>query len=92
MSCLPGSPCYGAYYQPPGLQGCGPCVTTSTSIIYTGPNLPNSGVNSNDPLNCVLSKLDDALSPENLATALIDAIASNPTLATQFCTLVNNCL
>jgi hypothetical protein len=90
-NCLPGNPCYDAYYHPPGTQGCGPCIVTSTNIVYVGPNLPNSGVNNNDRLNTVLQKIDNAISPENLAIALIDAIASNPTLAVQFCTLVSNC-
>jgi hypothetical protein len=91
LNCLPGTPCYDAYYHPSGNCGCSPCIVDTANVIYYGPNLPNSGVNTDDPLNTVLQKLDNALTPENIASALINAIATDPVLAVQFCTLVSNC-
>jgi hypothetical protein len=91
LNCLPGTPCYDAYYHPSGNCGCSPCIIDTANVIYYGPNLPNSGVSTDDPLNTVLQKLDNALTPENIASALINAIATDPVLAVQFCTIVSNC-
>lgn len=91
LNCLPGTPCYDAYYHPQGDCNCAPCIIDTANVVYYGPNLPNSGVNTRDGLNTILQKLDNALSPENLAAALIDAVATDPVLAVQFCTIVNNC-
>jgi len=91
INCLPGTPCYNAYYHPQVSYNCGSCIIDTANVVYYGPNLPNSGVNTRDRLNTVLQKLDNALTPENLANALIDAIATDPVLAVQFCTLISNC-
>ena len=87
LNCLPGTPCYDAYYHPPGER----CYTDSINVIYYGPNLPNTGINTGNNLNLILQKIDNKLSPESLATALVNAIASDPVLAVHFCTLVSNC-
>ena len=91
LNCLPGTPCYDAYYHPSGNCGCAPCIIDTANVVYYGPNLPNSGVNNRDCLNTVLQKFDNALDAETLASEIISAIANNPTLAVQFCTLVSNC-
>lgn len=91
LNCLPGTPCYDAYYHPSGNCGCSPCIIDTANVVYYGPNLPNSGVNNKDCLNTVLQKFDNALDAETLASEMISAIANNPTLAVQFCTLVSNC-
>ena len=35
-----------------------PCISTD-DVYYAGPNLPNSGVNTNDILTSVIEKLDN---------------------------------
>jgi hypothetical protein len=62
MACNPGDPCYNAYYHPNQTSGCSPCETTADHVIYNGPNLPNSGIQTGDNLDCALSKIDDAFS------------------------------
>ena len=89
MSCLPGTPCYDAYYHP--IQNCGcynNCTIDSTSVTYTGPNLPNTGVQNGDNLTDALSKVDAAFD----VSIFLAKIANSPTLTAQFCALVNNCL
>ena len=54
MSCLPGTQCYDAYYHPP-------CHVNSDTVLYVGPNLPNSGVNTNNSLTVAIEKLDAAI-------------------------------
>jgi hypothetical protein len=91
LNCLPGTPCYDAYYHPPGDCGCGPCIIDTANVVYYGPNLPNSGGNNKDPLNTILQKLDNSLDAATLASEIIDAIAATPALKVKFCTLVNSC-
>jgi len=97
MGCYPGSPCnpsppvvYAAYPS-----NCAPldniCCPTST-IVYDGPNLPNSGVDNKDTVNVALDKLDDTLNPVSLAQTFINTILTNPSLAVIFCDLVQSCL
>jgi hypothetical protein len=78
--------CYDAYYQPQD-QGCGACYTTSNSVVYVGPNLPNSGVQTNDCLTLALEKIDNKMS----AASILAAIAASPTLSAQFCAIVASC-
>ena len=80
MSCLPGMQCYDAYYHPP-------CTTNSSTVLYVGPNLPNSGVNTNNTLTVALEKIDSKISAETI----LDAIAANPTLIAQLCEIINQC-
>jgi len=42
--------------------GCAPFIINSTNVIYTGDNLPNSLINTNDNLTLALSKIDVSLS------------------------------
>lgn len=90
MSCLPGTPCYDAYYHPD--ENCEPeCKTVSSSVTYNGPNLPNTGIRNEDDLSCALSKLDNALNPTLLAQTILNAISLSTQLQGAFCNLVNMC-
>ena len=95
MSCLPGMPCYGpevyAFY-PRGC--CGEsltCPVNSDIVIYSGPNLPSTGINTNDSLTIALQKIDVALSSDVLINTFLTGIATNPALQVAFCALVNEC-
>ena len=61
MACTPGDPCYNAYYHPNENSGCFPCEITANLVIYNGPNLPCSGIQTGDNLDCALAKIDDVL-------------------------------
>jgi hypothetical protein len=82
MSCLPGMDCWDAYYHPPG-------VPNSNTVLYVGPNLPNSGVNTNNSLTIALEKIDEKLSVS--AADVLAAIANDPILKAQLCTIINQC-
>jgi len=65
MSCLPGTPCYTSTIHTTGglTGGCNidPCITlklSSDSVLYTGPNLPCSGINPCDNMSLALQKID----------------------------------
>jgi hypothetical protein len=80
MSCLPGMDCWEAYYHPPG-------VPNSNTVLYVGPNLPNSGVNTNNSLTVALEKIDSKMD----AATILNEIAANPTLKAQLCAIINQC-
>jgi hypothetical protein len=81
MSCLPGMDCWEAYYHPPG------GAPTSNNVPYVGPNLPNSGVNTNNSLTVALEKIDSKMD----AATILNAIAASPTLKAQLCAIINQC-
>lgn len=65
MSCLPGTPCYTSTIHTTGglTGGCNidPCITiklSSDAVLYTGPNLPCSGINPCDSMSLALQKID----------------------------------
>lgn len=65
MSCLPGTPCYTSTIHTTGglTGGCNidPCITlklSSDAVLYTGPNLPCSGINPCDNITLALQKID----------------------------------
>ncbi len=73
-----------------GKGNCDP--TKASNVVYTGPNLPCSGVNTNDNLNTVLSKIEENLCSapggQNLQTTLeIGNIAED--IGAKFTSLVN---
>lgn len=91
--CLPGMPCYQSetYYTPK----CGTNVfkgypINSNLLCYSGPILPNTGINSSDLLTLALQKIDNQLSPTNVAQEFFAAIANNPSLKNIFGNLVNS--
>ena len=85
MSCLPGMQCYEAYYHPTDC-GCSGCISSS-NVAYIGPNLPHTGVNTNDSLTVALEKIDTSIS----AASFLNAIAASPALKAQLCAIINQC-
>lgn len=96
MACVPGTPCFentvNAYYP----QNCNngafagyPIPTTA--VVYNGPNLSNTGIDSGDNVTLALQKIDNSLEPIELVQTLITVINQNPSLKVMFCTLVNSC-
>lgn len=94
MSCLPGMPCYEntvAVYTtyPPG---CMPSVIIdSNNVIYTGPNLPCSGVSHNDSLTVALQKIDTKVCPSAIVDAFFSIIETDPVAFTRLCGLIATC-
>ena len=95
MSCLPGMPCYGPEIYAVFPKGCcNPtevCPVNSDIVIYSGPNLPNTGINTNNSLTLALQKIDEAISPEAILEDFLAIIQSNVLLRAAFCALVNEC-
>jgi hypothetical protein len=96
MACLPGSPCnplvVNTVYPKKCNNGWFAGYPISTNLIcYNGPNLPNTGVNTNDNLNLVLEKIDAELDPVTLAATLLQVIGTNTTLLAAFCEIANIC-
>lgn len=97
MACTPGSPCnplvVNTVYPKKCNNGWFAGYPISTNLIcYNGPTLPNSGVETGDNLNVVLEKLDNELDPVILAQTLLQTIATNVSLLTAFCQIVNGCV
>jgi hypothetical protein len=63
-----------------------PCISTD-DVYYAGPNLPNSGVNTNNSMTVALEKIDNKISAESI----LEAIAADPTLRAQLCAIINQC-
>ena len=95
MSCLPGMPCYGpeiyAFYPKGCCNESLVCPVNSDIIIYSGPNLPNTVINTNDSLTVALQKIDVALGSDTLINTVLTGLATNPSLRVAFCALVNEC-
>lgn len=74
MSCSPGTPCYNTQTL---YSGCGndPCNPNSRiscdGVVYSGPNLPCTGIEACDTLCVALQKIDDSIcnSPGSTVTA-----------------------
>ena len=96
MSCLPGMPCYGpeiyAFYPKGFCNESLTCPVNSDIVIYSGPNLPSTGINTNDSLTVALQKIDLSLSSEAIINAFLVGIATNPSLQFAFCVAVNQCI
>ena len=94
MSCVPGMPCYEntvtvyTTYPP----GCGPVTTIgSDHIIYTGPNLPCSGVSNNDCLTTALQKIDTKICPAQLVNTILTVLETDSVARARFCAIVSDC-
>lgn len=97
--CIPGSPCYKGndlitYYTYP--KGCsssssGPFTLplSSDNLYYSGPNLPNSEIETLDTVTVSLQKLDFKLTPSELVAAIITAIEDDDDLRAALCTALN---
>ena len=95
MACLPGMPCYDAYrFAFPFAPSCDPCETTcisSNRIIYNGPNLACTGIQSADSVEVALQKIDLRMCSEEFVSHIMDTIENNPVLKAYFCQLVTSC-
>ena len=94
MSCLPGMPCYDAYriaFPFSCENPCEPLCFTSDRIIYNGPNLACTGIQSQDNLEVALQKIDDRMCSDEFISHIIVAIENNPVLKEYFCQLVSTC-
>jgi hypothetical protein len=94
MSCLPGMPCYEntvvvyTTYPP----GCVPSVTIdSNNVIYTGPNLPCSGISHNDSLTVALQKIDTKICPAQLVDSILSVLETDVVARARFCAIVSGC-
>lgn len=48
-------------YYPNGCENAASTQIVTSNIIYNGPNLPNSGIQTGDTLSVILEKIDAAL-------------------------------
>ncbi len=74
MSCSPGTPCYNTeiIYSGCGNDPCNPNSRISCDgVVYAGPNLPCTGIESCDTLCVALQKIDDSIcnTPGSTVTA-----------------------
>jgi hypothetical protein len=94
MSCLPGMPCYDAYriaYPFACDNPCAPVCFTSSQIIYNGPNLACTGIQSTDTVEVALQKIDNRICSDEFISHIIDTIENNEVLKAYFCQLVSSC-
>jgi hypothetical protein len=64
MACLPGMPCYDqtAFPLQNSSSDCNSCCPVeSNRVIYEGPNLPQSGINTGDCLTLAIEKIDEPM-------------------------------
>lgn len=97
MSCLPGTPCYDDNNPPALPEGVSssdfigyPII--SDFIYYSGQDLPNSGIVTNEFLTVALEKIDPLLSATHIAESILEAMQYNPAFNAQICEQVNLCL
>lgn len=99
--CIPSMPCYGTndvvvYTTYP--KGCTSSTASpfslplsSDSLYYAGPNLPYTGIQTNDDITEALQKIDALLSYTSIFNLLIAAIDNDPALKTILCTKIGEC-
>lgn len=68
---------------------CG-CKTKASEIVYQGPDLSCSGIETCTPLDEALQTLDTLICSPELIQIILNNLANNITLFNQFVTLVNN--
>jgi hypothetical protein len=94
MSCLPGMPCHDAYriaFPFANSECCDTPCSTSDKIIYNGPNLACTGIQSEDTVEVALQKIDNRLCSDEFISHIIVAIEENPVLKAYFCQLISSC-
>ena len=94
MSCLPGMPCHDSYriaFPFACDNPCEPVCLTSDRIIYNGPNLACTGIQSQDNLQVALQKIDNRLCSDEFISHIISTIENTPLLQAYFCQLVASC-
>lgn len=68
---------------------CG-CKTSTDEVVYQGPALGCTGINNCDTLTTVFQTLDGFICGPDLVENIINNIANNQSLFSQFMTIVNN--
>jgi hypothetical protein len=99
--CLPNMPCYKGgdvivyTTYPKGCTTSQPSPTTlpisSDNLYYAGPNLPYTGIQTEDDITTALQRIDIMLDPEEIFAAFIAAIDNNPTLKATLCAKIATC-
>lgn len=98
--CVPGMPCYSnnviVYTTYPA--GCATTVPSpftlplsSDSVYYAGPNLPYTGIQTEDTITTAIQKIDVQLNPEVIFDLFIAAIDNNPSLLAALCNRIAEC-
>lgn len=97
MNCLPGTPCYDENNPPALPEGVSssdfigyPII--SDFIYYSGENLPNTGIVTNDFLTVALQKIDPQLSAMSITQKILNRMQNNPAYNAQICQEVYACL
>ena len=104
-NCLPGMPCYQGndvivYTTYP--KGCtsssnlSNCYSytlplRSEDVYYSGPNLPYSGIKTEDTITTSLQKIDTLVNPTAILEAILLVLEENPELKTQLCSILSDC-
>lgn len=70
-------------------SACG-CKTKASEIVYQGPNLPCTGIETCTPMDQVIKKFDEFACGDELVQTVITNILNNPTLLQQLVTIINN--
>lgn len=96
--CVPGMPCYSTIVYTTYPKG---CATTEPSpfslplasddLYYAGPNLPYTGIQTEDTITDALQKIDVLLNPTEIFALFIAAIDNNPALKTILCEKIGTC-
>ena len=68
---------------------CG-CKTSTDEIVYNGPNLECTGIQTCDTLTTSLQTISEYLCSVELVQVIINNIVNNVNLYNQFTTIVNN--
>lgn len=86
MACLPGAPCYGSGES---VQGCYDQIN-SNCVEYTGPNLPDTGIQTHDCLTLAIEKIDEKLGEVGMVRLVPQDLQVKPTvlLVPQDCLMV----
>lgn len=63
---------------------------SSNFLCYSGTSLSNSSINKGDSITVALQKIDNQLSPNNIAEDFFAAINNSPSLKNIFGNLVNS--
>lgn len=61
----------------------------SEDVYYSGPNVPNSGTNTEDTVTVAIQKLDNKLAPSEIVAAVIAAIQADDDLRAALCAALN---
>ena len=94
MSCVPGMPCYQNTVEVHTTYpaGCGPVTTIGSDyVIYTGPNLPCSGISNSDCLTTAFQKIDTKICPAQLVNTILSVLETDAVARARFCAIVSGC-